>query len=593
MTFAAAWILWFLVAPAVALALDFGPRSERRQRWPRIRRLWASAAGLAPAPVAGDATGPRWRLWLALTLAIVALARPQWGQIEEPVFDQSREVLLALDLSRSMLAEDVRPNRLQRAKVLIENLLDNLRGERVGLILFAGTAFLQSPLSPDYEVLREFLPALGPDYLPLGGSNYDAMLEVALESFSADAGADRYLIVLGDGEADDDTWRRRLDKLSQRNIRVIGLGIGTTSGGVIPAAEGGFVKDERGAAVLTRLEPATLQALARATGGIYVDAAGWVDLPAVLAATVERGRQAQFAERRQVRRVERFQWFLAFSFALAAWSYWREFPVHPKPRSVPPRPSQASPRAKATTAARVAAAALAGLCIHRSDMMAQTPPSAPDADLPTLAGELAGRSVLGAYDYARLAAATVAYGEAVQRLGQPPRAGIVRDGLDAVAAGEKLDAAAADWSAFRSALERMLDQPPPPPEESDRDEADRDQADPQSSDRRDDAGGARSEDAPPQSGQPQPAFPRAPEAHEGSDEQHQGVASDDAPAPPPATRQVGGERPQTSDDLRDNPDLAVPLHQLEEVRNLDSPPRLFQLMRRQDAPPPQPPRRDW
>ena len=117
-------------------------------------------------------TRPRLWLWFGLALCIVALARPQWGVIEEQVFDQSREVLIAIDLSRSMLAQDVKPSRLDRSKLLIQSLLDGLKGERVGLVLFAGTAFLQSPLSADYEILREFLPALNPDYLPEGGSNY-------------------------------------------------------------------------------------------------------------------------------------------------------------------------------------------------------------------------------------------------------------------------------------------------------------------------------------------------------------------------------------------------------------------------------------
>jgi Ca-activated chloride channel family protein len=599
MTFGAAWILWFLIAPAVALALDFRPRSERRARWPSIRRLWAGADGLAPAPAVNDTSGPRWRLWLALALAIAALARPQWGQIEEEVFEQSREVILALDLSRSMLVEDVRPNRLQRAKVLIENLLDHLRGERVGLILFAGTAFLQSPLSPDYEVLREFLPALGPDYLPLGGSNYDQMLEVALDSFSSAAGADRYLIILGDGEADDDTWRRRLVKLQQRDIRVIGLGIGTVAGGVIPAAEGGFVKDERGAAVLSRLEPATLQTLARATGGTYVEAAGWVDLPAVLAATVERGRQGQFVQQRLVRHIERFQWLLAPALLLAAWSYWREFPVHPRPR--PGRPGAHRPpqrfAGRAGPHRTTATALLLLLCILRVDTAAQsaaTAPPANDASLLDLVGQLAGRSDLAALDYARLAAATVAHGETFQQMGHPPPAGVMRDGLDAVAAGERLDAAAADWTGLRSALEELLQTPPAPPEENERDQSEKEQSNPDASDQRNDSGGERSEDASPQSGPPQPAFPDrpGPDPDQPSPDPTAPEGADGA-QPPPATRQVGGERSPTKDELRDNPELAVPLHQLEEVRNLDSPPRLFQLMRRQDPPPPEAPRRDW
>src|SRR5690606_28077783 len=120
------------------------------------------------ATAARSDTRVRWRLWLGCILAIGAFARPQWGRVDEPVFEQAREILIAVDLSRSMLAPDVTPTRLDRAKLLITSLLERLAGERVGLVVFSGTAFLQSPLSADYEILREFLPSLTPDYLPQG-----------------------------------------------------------------------------------------------------------------------------------------------------------------------------------------------------------------------------------------------------------------------------------------------------------------------------------------------------------------------------------------------------------------------------------------
>ena len=106
-------------------------------------------------------------------------------------------------------------------------LLDGLKGERVGLVLFAGTAFLQSPLSADYEILREFLPALSPEFLPEGGSNYGALIEASLQAFGASGSADRFLVILSDGEATDDEWKSRAEELKKKNIRVIGLGVGT------------------------------------------------------------------------------------------------------------------------------------------------------------------------------------------------------------------------------------------------------------------------------------------------------------------------------------------------------------------------------
>ena len=332
MTFAHPHLLWLLLLPAVLIVADRARRlAVEAQSWPSIRRLWAGPRGLAPSRH-GARLPRRWRLWLGLALHVVALARPQWGKIEERVFDQSREVLLALDLSRSMLAGDVKPTRLERARLLVESLLDRLKGERVGLLVFSGTAFLQCPLSPDYEVLREFLPALNPDYLPEGGTDYARLLKAALESFSNEAGADRYLVVLSDGEALTEGWRAQLETVKQRGIRVITLGVGTEAGSIVPGKDGGFVKDERGAVVMSKLNPTTLKQLASATGGAYAEASGWLDLPALLQQTVERGKQGALLERRSVRLGERFQWFLAPALLLLLWSYWHEFPVTPKPR---------------------------------------------------------------------------------------------------------------------------------------------------------------------------------------------------------------------------------------------------------------------
>jgi Ca-activated chloride channel family protein len=267
-------------------------------------------------------------------LALVALARPQWGNLEETVFDQSREVLLALDLSASMLADDVKPTRLARAKLLIGNLLDELQGERVGLAVFAGTSFLQVPLSSDYEVFRDILPGLDPSYLPQAGTDYAGMLRVAGEAFGQSSAADRFLIVLSDGEAHDPGWRAALEELKKKKVKIIGLGIGTSAGALLPDPQGGVMKDSRGAAVLTRLEPSTLEALATETGGIYREASNWVDVQEILQETIDQGEAGEFSKTREARQAERFQWFLAPAVFLLAASLALEMPVLPGRRRV-------------------------------------------------------------------------------------------------------------------------------------------------------------------------------------------------------------------------------------------------------------------
>src|SRR5262249_7860394 len=148
-----------------------------------IRRRWADRHGISDRP---DAVRRRWRGLILVVRAVAplcALSRPQWGEIPAHTYARSPEAALARDLSRSMLADDVSPTPLPRAKLLIDALLDQLKGERVGLVVFSGTAFVQSPLSADYEVLRDFLAELDPSFLPEGGTDYAAMLRTAVQAF--------------------------------------------------------------------------------------------------------------------------------------------------------------------------------------------------------------------------------------------------------------------------------------------------------------------------------------------------------------------------------------------------------------------------
>ena len=418
MTFAWPQLLFLLLVPAALAARETARRRGAAAAHPKILRAEAGQRTLRLTGTAEAAGRRRARWWLAagLALAVVALARPQWGQVDEPVFDQSREILLALDLSRSMLTPDVRPSRLERSKLLIQALLDRLSGERVGLVIFSGTAFLQSPLSADYEILREFLPSLKPDFMPEGGTNYGALIDTAAAAFGTGA-ADRFLIVLSDGGATDEDWRSHLAKLKAKGIRVIGLGVGTSAGAVIPDGTGGLVKDDRGAAVLSRLENETLRELADKTGGAYRDASQWVDLASVLRATVEAGRKGKFTEKNNVRHVERYQWALAPALLCLLLSFWREFPVRPRPRDIQLGPEDAGVeegkgtppglRTGAAAATLLLLAAGAGLARLSAEPTADPASAAP---LAHIVSRLAAEDTRSAQDWAELAGETLSWG---------------------------------------------------------------------------------------------------------------------------------------------------------------------------------------
>jgi Ca-activated chloride channel homolog len=592
MTLAVPTVLWLAVVPLVLLILDISSGATGAA-WPRVRRLWAGPSGFSSA--AATRSRRRWLLWLGMIAVIVAAARPQWGRVEEQTFDQSREVLIALDLSRSMLAEDIKPSRLARAKLLIESLLDRLKGERVGLVLFSGTAFLQSPLSSDYEVLREFLPALGPDYLPEGGTDFDRLLATALDSFSNEGGADRFMIVLSDGESQTTEWRNRIDRMTQRNIRVIALGIGTEGGAVMPAEGGGFVKDSRGAVVLSRLEPQTLRDLARLTRGTYANATQWVDLAELLEQTVERGRQGEFTKRAEMRLQERYQWFLAAGLVLLAWSFWREFPVRPRVRDMKGRVA-------------TAASALAVLVLF-SPADANTAPG----DLPELAKSLSAQRSLSADDAARFAGATIDYGTAQKQSGQPIPPTVLHDGFAAVDLGERSDRTAADWPELRRKLEELAR--PPEQEKQDKEEEQKQEEEKkdqqqqqgggtddqqqnqseqqdQEEQQQDEQGGQQQNQEQDPQGSGQKAFEEPPQDQQQEGEEPEPQDSQQQPQSRRNMQTVGGESAADTE-IQERPELAVPLQKLDRVKQQDSPPRLFQLM--QDDEPKKPTRkeRDW
>ena len=519
---------WFLLLPLILTSLELRRhRANSANARPKILRAEAGPHQLSLTPDSA-AQKPvarlRWRLWLGLALTVVAFARPQWGKLDEPIFDQSREIIIALDLSRSMLSEDVRPSRLERAKLLVSSLLERLRGERVGLVVFSGTAFLQSPLSADYEILLEFLPNLNTRFLPEGGTNYEALLKTALTAFGASSSSDRYLIVLSDGEATDDNWKSQAAELKAKGIRVIGLGVGTAAGAMIPDGSGAFVKDERGAVVLSKLENSTLQQLASETSGVYADASAWVDLPQLLQSTVETGRKGAFMERSRVRLAERFQWVLAPALLLLLWSYWREFPVRPRLHNVKlgPKLTEQNPSAKSETSdlksessnlkseasnlkpepsnlkseiqnfksphstpppLPPASASLLPLLLLTAFTLSlftsppafsgeapPAPPPAPADALSKLVANYAQRDTLSARDYAELASTTLTYGQRLQSQKSDVPAGPLHDALAAVTAGRAADAKAADWSTHQRNLEALLHKDEPPPKEQPKDQ---------------------------------------------------------------------------------------------------------------------------
>jgi Ca-activated chloride channel family protein len=608
---------WFLLVPLALAALELRrQRANGANAHPKILR---AEAGPRQLSLTSDLTASknsgriRWRLWLGLALTVVAFARPQWGKLEEPSFDQSREIVIALDLSRSMLSEDVRPSRLERAKLLISSLLERLNGERVGLEVFSGTAFLQSPLSADYEILRDFLPDLNTRFLPEGGTDYSALLKTALTAFGATNSADRYLIILSDGEATDDDWKPLAGELKSKGIRVIGLGIGTNAGAMIPDGTGGFVKDERGAVVLSKLESTTLQQLATETNGTYADASAWVDLAQLIQSTVDTGRKGSFVEHSNVRLAERFQWALAPAVLLLLLSFWREFPVHPRLRDVKLVPSHDSENQKAKIENPLSTSALPSLIVlvactlslvtfipHARAEEKETPAAEP---LSKLVASYSQRDSLAARDYAELARTTITYGQRLQSSKKDVPSGPVNDALSAVEAGRNLDAKAADWPALQRDLEALLKkkEEPPPKEQpqQEKPEQQKEQQQQQQNSSQQNQPQNQQEKPPPQKSDEQKndaAQKPPPQKEQSAFGDMKDRSAEKSNQPPPADpseqQKVGGTPEKKADEEPKDPALAVPLQKLDQLKNQDSPVQLYQLMQG-NKPTPKKTGKDW
>jgi Ca-activated chloride channel family protein len=229
--------------------------------------------------------------------------------------------MVALDVSRSMLAEDVNPNRLERARLEIMRIVQRLDGDRIGLVAFAGNAFVQSPLTVDYGAAALFLNSMNTDLIPLQGTNLGEALTVALDAFEEGTSDHRVLIVVTDGEDHEGEIDQALERARDEGVQIHAVGIGSLDGVPIPEFDAsgertGFIRDEEGAVVTTRLDESTLERVAEATGGRYFPALGaGADLDLLVEEVT--GAEGRELETREVTQFdEQFQIFLGFALIL-------------------------------------------------------------------------------------------------------------------------------------------------------------------------------------------------------------------------------------------------------------------------------------
>ncbi len=213
-----------------------------------------------------------WLFLLGITFLIFGAANPQWGLEKKTIKRKGVDVFIALDVSNSMLVEDVAPNRLERAKKFAEDLADKLRGERLGMLIFAGNAYLQTPLTVDYSALNIFIRSAHPDQVPTQGTAIGEVIALAERSFPPDNKRHKVLIIISDGENFDDDARDRAEKAGQSGMLIFTVGVGTAAGGFIPQTVNGrvdFKRDARGEPVRSIANEEELRRIASLGKGAY------------------------------------------------------------------------------------------------------------------------------------------------------------------------------------------------------------------------------------------------------------------------------------------------------------------------------------
>ncbi len=238
---------------------------------------------MLPSIVPGFDPKKRWvkiiLIVISLGFAIVALAGPQLGFKWEKTTQKGVDIMIALDCSRSMLAQDIKPNRLERAKREVIDLLHMMKSDRAGLVAFSGRAFLQCPLTLDHEAFNIFLKVLEPGFLPVGGTNLNAAIQECYNGFEKESDTEKAIIIITDGESTTGEVEETAREMAGKGIKIFSIGVGDLQGAPIPDEKGGFKKDASGNIILSKVDTKTLEKLAAMTGGIYVrSVAGDMDL---------------------------------------------------------------------------------------------------------------------------------------------------------------------------------------------------------------------------------------------------------------------------------------------------------------------------
>jgi Ca-activated chloride channel family protein len=315
--------------PEYLLALLLLPAVGSLMLWANKKRL-KTLAKLGDTPLLEKLTssinwrGRRWRnvlQLLVLGLLILALARPQWGSEVRQIDQEGLQVMVALDVSQSMLAQDIKPNRLERAKLEIADLMKQLNGDEIGLVLFSGASFIQVPLTSDYYTALSYLDSADPSVISRPGTVIGDAIRTAMHGFDPALSSQKVLIVMTDGEDHETDPLAAAQDVADEDVLIYTIGFGTPEGEPIPVLDQNgavvdYKRDQNGEIVLSKLDESTLQSIAQTGNGQYYRASADGSELQSLLGEIDGLQKDQLQSRVETRHIERYQIFLALALVL-------------------------------------------------------------------------------------------------------------------------------------------------------------------------------------------------------------------------------------------------------------------------------------
>ena len=308
------WLLW--IVPLLIVVRFYVVWSRRR----KLRRM-GDPELLRRLMPGVSAVRSGWKFWLtiaALALMIVMLARPQMGSKVSNDKRNGIETIIALDISNSMLAQDVVPSRLEKSKMLVENLVDNFTNDKIGLVVFAGDAFVQLPITSDYVSAKMFLQSIDPSLISTQGTDMARAINLASSSFTQQQGVGRAIILITDGEDHEGGAEEAAKAARKKGINVFILGIGSTKGAPIPVGQGEYMKDGSGNVVMSALNEQMCREVAQAGSGTYIHVDNSTDAQEKLNAELSKLQKGETQSVVYSEYAEQFQAFCVLVLLLLA-----------------------------------------------------------------------------------------------------------------------------------------------------------------------------------------------------------------------------------------------------------------------------------